>query len=561
MVSFSLALSLILCLIGIDTTSCCIFRCTAEGPWYDFSAYTECKPDPEPPLYNGGILQSENGEIPMAYDTTETGAHRPAFVLGNLTETTRYSFSCWVQIQGTDSALIRAVLATDDSKFRCVGTTTAQNGCWSFLKGGFILDASSKTSVLFLQNTTNEVDGIEILVASASLQPFSVEQWEMHQQDNIRTKRKRMVVIHVSDTQGNRVIGASVSVQQLAKDFPFGSAIASTIVGNLPYQAWFLERFNAAVFENELKWYTTEPQPGKLNYTLADEMLEFIRANKVVARGHNIFWENPSVTPSWVRNLTGDDLRSAAKSRIQSLMSRYKGEFVHWDVNNEMLHFDFYEQRLGPNASLEFFGTAQQADPLATMFMNEFNVLETCDDVNSTVDSYISRLRELKEAGAVLQGIGLEGHFFTKPNLPLMRAVLDKLATLDLPIWLTEVDINHIFDHQTQAIYLEEVLREGFSYPFVNGIMLWTALHPYGCYEMCLTDEDFHNLPSGDVVDRLLQEWETKETAGVTDDHGLYTFSGFLGEYKVSVSYANKSTETTFSLGRGDETKHLNVQL
>lgn len=195
----------------------------------------------------------------------------------------------------------------------------------------------------------------------------------------------------------------------------------------------------------------TEPQPGKLDYTLADKMLELVRANKVVVRGHNIFWEDPNATPYWVRNLAGDDLQSAVKSRIQSLLSRYKGEFVHWDVDNEMLHYNFYEQRLGPNASLEFFDAAQQADPLATLFMNEFNVLETCVDANSTVDSYISRLRELKDGGTLLEGIGLEGHFSTRPNLPLMRAVLDKLATLELPIWLTEVDINHALDHQTQA--------------------------------------------------------------------------------------------------------------
>lgn len=112
-----------------------------------------------------------------------------------------------------------------------------------------------------------------------------------------------------------------------------------------------------------------------------------------------------------------------------------------------------------------------------------------------------------------------------------------------------------------QAIYLEEVLREGFSHPSVNGIMLWTAIHPYGCYQMCLTDENFRNLPAGDVVDGLLQEWETKQAGGATDERGSYSFVGFLGEYKVSVSRGNKSTETTLSLTRGDETKHLNIQL
>ncbi|KAF3782368.1 hypothetical protein EJ110_NYTH34487 [Nymphaea thermarum] len=116
--------------------------------------------------------------------------------------------------------------------------------------------------------------------------------------------------------------------------------------------------------------------------------------------------------------------------------------------------------------SNQFFETARPADPWATLFMNEFNVVETCDDVNSTVDAYISMLRRVKGSSGMLEGICLESHF-TKPNIPFVRATLDKLATLGMPIWLTE------------ANYLEGVLREGFSHPSVNGITLWTAIHPY----------------------------------------------------------------------------------
>lgn len=88
------------------------------------------------------------------------------------------------------------------------------------------------------------------------------------------------------------------------------------------FQNWFLERFNAAVFEDEIKWYTTEPKQGQLNYTLADELLEFVRRNQITVRGHNIFWEDPKYTPVWVQNLTDSELKSAVKSRIQSLMSK-----------------------------------------------------------------------------------------------------------------------------------------------------------------------------------------------------------------------------------------------
>lgn len=180
-------------------------------------------------------------------------------------------------------------------------------------------------------------------------------------------------------------------------------------------------------------------------------MLEFTRRNQITVRGHNIFWEDPIFVPSWARNLPPPELKSAVSSRIESLMSNYKNEFVHWDVDNELLHWDFYEQKLGPNASLEFFQAAQRLDPLARMFMNDYNVVETCKDENSTVDRYISSLQELKAGGVVMDGIGLESHF-SVPNPALIRGILDKLAELDLPIWLTEVDISKKYDQETQVL-------------------------------------------------------------------------------------------------------------
>lgn len=528
------------------------FTSSYDGPLYDYSAYTECKAYPERPLYRGGLLKNNT------LNSANNPPSPPAFRLRNLAQGNIYCFSSWIKIEGADSALVAASLKTENTTYNCIGNVVAKHGCWSFLKGGFVLDTPSTSSLLYFQ--VNDGKEIEIAVTSASLQPFTPQQWKANQQYKINKERKRGVTIHVADEHGEKLQGADITVEQISKDFPFGSAIAYTIIGNLAYQNWFVERFNAAVFENELKWYTTEPAQGKTNYTLADQMLKFVRAHPIIARGHNIFWEDPLYTPAWVRNLTSQELQSAVNSRIQSLMSKYKEEFIHWDVSNEMLHFNFYEERLGPNATLYFFKTAQKLDPLATMFMNDFNVVENCVDVNSSVDAYISRLKELKRGGASMDGIGLEGHF-GKPNPPYIRAVLDKVATFGLPIWLTEVDISHTIDHETQAIYLEQVLREGFSHPSVNGIMLWTALHPYGCYQMCLTDNNFKNLPAGDVVEKLLREWETKETEGQTDEHGAFNFYGFLGEYKVSVKYGDRTHNSTFSLCRGLETRHVSIQL
>jgi hypothetical protein len=59
-------------------------------------------------------------------------------------------------------------------------------------------------------------------------------------------QRKRAVTIHVSDGQGERLQGAAINIKQVSKDFPFGSAIAKTILGNLPYQVSLLHRLGTS---------------------------------------------------------------------------------------------------------------------------------------------------------------------------------------------------------------------------------------------------------------------------------------------------------------------------
>ncbi|CAI0425178.1 unnamed protein product [Linum tenue] len=55
---------------------------------------------------------------------------------------------------------------------------------------------------------------------------------------------------------------------------------------------------------------------------------------------------------------------------------------------------------------------------------------------------------------------------------------------------------------------------------------------------MCLTDNNFNNLATGDVVDRLLHEWGgSKEplVLGETDENGFLEASLFHGDYNVTI--------------------------
>ena len=59
--------------------------------------------------------------------------------------------------------------------------------------------------------------------------------------------------------------------------------------------------------------------------------------------------------------------------------------------------------------------------------------------------------------------------------LNTLKAVFDKLtslAELELPIWVTELDVSH--DNEwAKAKHLSYALRAAFSHPSVEGIILW----------------------------------------------------------------------------------------
>ncbi|KAI3496815.1 hypothetical protein L1887_39192 [Cichorium endivia] len=84
-----------------------------------------------------------------------------------------------------------------------------------------------------------------------------------------------------------------------------------------------------------------------------------------------------------------------------------------------------------------------------------------------------------------------------------------------------------------QAALLEQVLREAHAHPAVDGIVMWSAWSPKGCYRMCLTDNNFRNLPTGDVVDKIIREFFGAVVMGTTDDNGFYETSLIHGDYEV----------------------------
>lgn len=242
------------------------------------------------------------------------------------------------------------------------------------------------------------------------------------------------------DKQNKPLANATISIVQKKLSFPFGSAINKNILTNTAYQNWFTSRFTVTTFEDEMKWYTNEPSQGHEDYSAADAMLKFAQQHGISIRGHNVLWDDPRYQPSWVNSLSASQLSTAVTNRIHSIMERYKGQVIGWDVVNENLHFSFFESKLGPQASADAYKAAKFIDPSTTLFLNDYNTIEDSRDGSSSPTAYANKVRSIQSSGGTNLGIGLESHF-NMPDIPYMRSAIDTLGALGLPMWLTEVDV------------------------------------------------------------------------------------------------------------------------
>lgn len=82
------------------------------------------------------------------------------------------------------------------------------------------------------------------------------------------------------------------------------------------------------------------------------------------------------------------------------------------------------------------------------------------------------------------------------------------------------------------------------------------------CLQICLTDNNFKNLPAGDLVDKLIQEWKTTNVQGFTNENGVYEQRVFHGEYTAIFSHPPTYLNVTKQFNvTNDKTEPLDVKI
>lgn len=251
-------------------------------------------------------------------------------------------------------------------------------------------------------------------------------------------------------------------------------------------------QFNQIVAENDMKWALIHPREGADGYAFApaDALVNFGLSNGLYLVGHTLVWH--AQTPNWVfagtnpppnvttatarpvaeANAAGtnrigrgrfgpasggrfgpytgprasrEELLQRMRDHIHTVVGRYRGKIKVWDVVNEaladggtnLLRNSLWLEIIGPDFIAKAFEYAHEADPDAILRYNDYSL-----ENPAKRRKLITLIQSLQAQKVPVMAIGSQAHVNVSTSFETMDQELTELATLGLPIHITELDVN-----------------------------------------------------------------------------------------------------------------------
>ena len=390
-----------------------------------------------------------------------------------------------------------------------------------------------------------------------------------------RTTKATLTLVH----DGSPLANQSVLVEQKNHRFLFGSTWGDSSLalanGELSGQAKeqaelrnerFVQLFNLATLP--FYWARFEPQRGQPQTQRILNAARWYLDHQCVVKGHPLCWH--TLTADLLLTLSTPEILQAQLARIQRDVSDFAGVIDVWDVVNEaviMPIFDRYAngitrlcKELGRVKLIRtMFEAVRAVNPAATLLLNDFDVSPAYDIL----------VEGCLEAGIPIDVIGIQSHMHQGYwGVERTQRVLEQFTRFNLPIHFTEntlvsgqlmppeiVDLNDYQvsdwpstpegeERQAQEVVLH--YKTLLAHPAVQAITWWD-----------LTDGGWLNAPAGllrrdqspkpaytELLKLIKGEWWLAPTKMTTDANGQFSFTGFLGEYELSLG----NQKTLFSL-------------
>lgn len=395
--------------------------------------------------------------------------------------------------------------------------------------------------------------------------------WRGEAAARIEANRKADLSIQVTDAVGRPLSGATVDVAMQQHEFGFGSAVtANRLRDNNPAHAIYKQKvqqlFNIATLENDLKWPPWNGEWGsQFTQTGAVAAVDWLLANEIRVRGHNVIWPGYNNLPANVKQILDNapldaneqaNLRTVINNHIDDIAGEFAGKLSAWDVVNEPWDNHDVMDNLaeGNGAMVDWFERVRANDPSAVLYLNDYNILSTGGATNTAKQQfYFDTLATLKNQGAPIGGVGFQGHF-NESNLAgpeQLWEILDRYAALDLDMQITEFDFGTP-NEQLQADYTRDFLTAMFAHEGIDDFIMWGFWeNAHWRPDAAMYRSDWSIKPNGEAyLDLVFDEWWTDESL-VSDPEGMAELRGFKGDYEITVTLNGETVVLPVTLADG----------
>jgi endo-1,4-beta-xylanase len=388
--------------------------------------------------------------------------------------------------------------------------------------------------------------------------------------ERITRYRTAAATLKFMKRDGTPLAGRTLSIAQKSHHFLFGcngfpiiALVNGELEGGEKERAEkaldsFMKLFNFVTLP--FYWGQFEPRQGHTATDRIRAAARWFRDRGLLVKGHTLCWH--TLAPDWLLAMDNAEILRAQRNRIKREVSRFGGLIDMWDVINEaviMPVFARYDngitriaRELGRTKTIKtMFDEARAANPSAVLLINDFDVSPAYDIL----------IEACLEAGVKIDVIGIQSHMHQGYwGAEKTLKVLEQFERFNLPIHFSEstivsgrlmppdiVDLNdYRSDHwpstaEGEERQAREVLLHYetlFSHPLVSGISWWD-----------FSDGQWLAAPSGlirkdasvkpayeELLKMVKKEWWMAPAQFTTDAEGRVQFSGFFGEYEVSLA-------------------------
>ena len=390
--------------------------------------------------------------------------------------------------------------------------------------------------------------------------------WRVEAAARIEQHRKADLKILVKNKNGDAIKNAEVHVRMTNHAYGFGTFMSELALRNTPdaqkYKDEVLKLFNRATtpfYMGDGTWGWYGPGNSQTQYPA---LAQWLQEQNIPTKGHVLIWPSWQWMPPFFQDYENNpvDLRAAIDAHLETVVpiGEEKG-LVEWDVVNEPhINHDVLDI-CGDDIMVHWYNKVHELDPAPRLILNEYNILMGGGDPAFQAD-FEKYIELLLNNNAPLGGIGMQCHFDENlPGIPRVIQILDRFAKYNLPIQVTEFDIDTI-DEQAQAHYTRDFFTAVFSHPATDKIVMWgfwqgDQWRPNGA--MIRTDWSYK--PNYDVyTDLVFNQWWTDKN-GFSSREGLYETRAFLGDYEIMVTFDGQTISKNVNLSKEGATVDVQI--